>query len=167
LAISGRVIKIGDNISTDHIIPGRYFHLRSDLEKLSEHALEDVVENFHEKAKGGVILVGGSNFGIGSSREHAPIVLKMSGVKAVVAKSFARIFFRNAINIGLPVIIVDTTRIFDGDDIIIDLEKGVLREKRDSYKLNFPPLDIRIQSIIDEGGIVNYIKKHGDISFEM
>ncbi|WP_422822122.1 3-isopropylmalate dehydratase [Thermodesulfobium acidiphilum] len=165
--ISGRVIKVQDNISTDHIIPGRYFHLRSDLKKLSEHTLEDVVENFYEKAKNGVILVGGSNFGIGSSREHAPIVLKMSGVKAVVAKSFARIFFRNAINIGLPVIIVDTSKIFDGDDITIDLEKGVLRERRDSYKLNFPPLDIRIQSIIDEGGIVNYIKKHGDISFEM
>ncbi|AWB10127.1 MAG TPA: 3-isopropylmalate dehydratase [Thermodesulfobium narugense] len=167
MIISGRVIKVQDNISTDHIIPGRYFHLRSDLKKLSEHTLEDVVENFYEKAKNGVILVGGSNFGIGSSREHAPIVLKMSGVKAVVAKSFARIFFRNAINIGLPVIIVDTSKIFDGDDITIDLEKGVLRERRDSYKLNFPPLDIRIQSIIDEGGIVNYIKKHGDISFEM
>jgi len=102
--IRGRVWKFGDNISTDHIAPGRYFHLRNNLEELAKHVLEDAMEDFAKKVQKGDIIVAGKNFGLGSSREHAARIIKIAGVSCIVAKSFARIFYRNAINVGLPVI---------------------------------------------------------------
>ena len=109
MAWKGRALKLGDDISTDHIIPGRFAHLRSNLPELAKHVLEDVQPDFLSKFKPGDFLVAGRNFGLGSSREHAPLVLKMAGVRAVLAGSASRIFFRNAINQGLPVLICDIT----------------------------------------------------------
>ena len=105
--LKGKAWKFGDNISTDHIAPGRLFHLRSNLPELAKHVLEDARPEFAGSMQKGDFVVGGKNFGLGSSREHAPTIIKMAGISAVLAKSFARIFFRNAINVGLPVIVCD------------------------------------------------------------
>src|SRR3972149_6657778 len=113
----GRAWKFGDNISTDLIAAGRYYHLRSNLPELAKHTLEDARADFAPNAKAGDFVVGGRNFGKGSSREHAPIVIKMCGTRAVLAKSFARIFYRNCINIGLPAVVVDTDQIAEPDDL--------------------------------------------------
>ena len=135
--LQGKAHKFGDSISTDHIIPGRYAHLRSNLPELAKHVLEDADVNFVKKVKPGDFVVGGSNFGLGSSREHAPLVIKMAGVSAILAKSVARIFFRNAINLGLPVLICDTDKINDGDELEIDLTAGTVRDKTNGSVLTF------------------------------
>jgi 3-isopropylmalate/(R)-2-methylmalate dehydratase small subunit len=109
--LCGQAFKFGDNISTDHIVPGRLAHLRSNLPELAKHVLEDADPEFASKVQPGDFVVGGSNFGLGSSREHAPLVIKLAGVSAVLVKSVARIFFRNAINLGLPVLVCDTDKI--------------------------------------------------------
>jgi len=114
-ALRGRVFRFGNDISTDLITAGRYMHLRKNLPELAKHALEDADPAFVQRVQPGDFVVAGTNFGMGSSREHAPLVLKLNGVAAVLAKSCARIFFRNAINIGLPVLICDTDRIGAGD----------------------------------------------------
>jgi 3-isopropylmalate/(R)-2-methylmalate dehydratase small subunit len=160
--LTGNAIRFGDNISTDLLIPGRYMYLRSNLDELATHACEDVDPNFVSRVRKGDFVVGGRNFGLGSSREHAAIVLKMNGVAAVVAQSFARIFFRNAINIGLPVIITDTTNIKDGDEIEIDLKSGTLRDNTSGNRLNFSKLPPAMLKILDEGGLIPYVRKYGD-----
>src|SRR5699024_5037693 len=124
----GKAFKFGDGISTDHIAPGRLFHLRSNLEEFSKHVLEDADPNFASSMKKGDFVVAGSNFGLGSSREHAPQIIKIAGVGAVIAKSFARIFYRNAINIGLLLIECDTDKIDAGDELELDVQKGVLKD---------------------------------------
>jgi 3-isopropylmalate/(R)-2-methylmalate dehydratase small subunit len=161
--LKGKAHKFGDNISTDHIIPGRYAHLRSNLEELARHVLEDTDPNFVSKVKPGDFVVGGSNFGLGSSREHAPLVIKMAGVNAILAKSVARIFFRNAINLGLPVLICDTDKIDDGDELEIDLSEGTVRDKTNGSVLTFGKIPEVMRRILDEGGLIPYIQKHGDI----
>src|SRR4030042_2002014 len=138
--LQGKAHKFGDSISTDHIIPGRYAPLRSNLPELARHVLEDADVNFVKKVKSGDFVVGGSNFGLGSSREHAPLVIKIAGVSAILAKSVARIFFRNAINLGLPVLICDTDKINDGDELEIDLPAGPIREKTTSSVQTFNPI---------------------------
>jgi 3-isopropylmalate/(R)-2-methylmalate dehydratase small subunit len=162
IMLKGKVIRFGDNISTDLLIPGRYMHLRSNLPELAKHACEDVDAEFVNKVRAGDFVVGGRNFGLGSSREHAAIVLKMNGVGAVIAKSFARIFFRNAINIGLPVIITDTENIHEGDELEIDLETGTLRDLTSGDNYTFGKLPHVMLNILDEGGLVAYVKKYGD-----
>jgi 3-isopropylmalate/(R)-2-methylmalate dehydratase small subunit len=162
--LRGRAHKCGDSISTDHIIPGRYAHLRSNLPELAKHVLEDADVNFVSKVKPGDFVVGGSNFGLGSSREHAPLVIKMAGVKAILAKSVARIFFRNAINLGLPVLICDTDKINDGDELEIDLTAGTVRDKTNGSVLIFGRIPDVMLKILDEGGLIPYIQKHGDIT---
>src|SRR4030043_1439924 len=127
--LKGKALKFGDGISTDHIIPGRYAHLRSNLPELAKHVLEDTDVNFAKNVKHGDFVVGGNNFGLGSSREHAPLVIKMAGGSAILAKSGARVFFRNAINLGLPVLICDTDVIADGDTLEIDLQAGTILDK--------------------------------------
>lgn len=122
--VSGTVWRFGEGISTDHITPGRYYHLRGDLPALAEHALEDADPAFAEQAQPGDIIVAGKNFGQGSSREHAALVLKERGIPAVLAPSFARIFFRNAVNVGVIPITCDTEGFESGDEIEIDLEGG-------------------------------------------
>ncbi len=156
----GKSFKFGDDISTDLIIPGRYFHLRSDMQKLAEHVLEDADPDFAGKVKPGDFVVGGKNFGLGSSREHAPAVLKIAGAGAVLAKSFARIFFRNSINIGLPVMICDTDKIESGDILEIDFKKGIINNRTGNLKLEFNPLPEVMIKILNDGGLINHIIKN-------
>jgi 3-isopropylmalate/(R)-2-methylmalate dehydratase small subunit len=160
--LKGHAFKFGDNISTDHIIPGRYAYLRSNLPELAKHVMEDADPDFACKVNKGDFVVGGSNFGLGSSREHAPLVIKMAGVSAVLAKSVARIFFRNAINLGLPVLICDTDGIEDGDELEVDLAKGTVYDKTRGEELTFDRLPKVMLDILDRGGLVPYIQKYGD-----
>jgi 3-isopropylmalate/(R)-2-methylmalate dehydratase small subunit len=160
--LKGRAFKFGDSISTDHIIPGRFAYLRSNLPELAKHVMEDADPEFVAKVKKGDFIVGGNNFGLGSSREHAPLVIKMAGVSAILAKSVARIFFRNAINLGLPVLICNTDGIDDGDQLEVDLAGGTAYDKTKGEKLTFSKLPKVMLDILDEGGLVPYIQKHGD-----
>jgi 3-isopropylmalate/(R)-2-methylmalate dehydratase small subunit len=161
--LRGKAFKFGDGISTDHIIPGRYASLRSNLDELARHVLEDADPTFVSRVKEGDFIVAGNNFGLGSSREHAPLVIKMAGVSAILAKSVARIFFRNAINLGLPVLICDTDSIDDGDELEIDLSAGTVRDVTNGQKLTFGKIPKVMLRILDEGGLIPYIKKHGDL----
>ena len=160
--LRGKAFKFGDNISTDHIVPGRLLHLRSNLPELAKHTLEDADPTFAQRVKKGDFVVAGNNFGLGSSREHAPLVIKMSGVSAILAKSAARIFFRNAINIGLPVLICDTENINDGDELEVDLGLGKIKNLTSGAELSFSPIPEIMLHILNEGGLVPYIKKHRD-----
>src|SRR5512137_1953805 len=137
--LKGKAFKFGDNISTDLIVPGRLFHLRSNLPELAKHVLEDADPTFASKMSKGDFVVGGRNFGLGSSREHAPTIIKLAGVSAVIAKSFARIFFRNCINVGLPAVIIDTDKIDDGDELEMDLTAGTLHNVTKNETHTFPP----------------------------
>ncbi|HXY74903.1 MAG TPA: 3-isopropylmalate dehydratase small subunit [Dehalococcoidales bacterium] len=161
--LKGKAFKFGDSISTDHIIPGKYAYLRSNLPELAKHVMEDADTTFAARVKEGDFIVGGNNFGLGSSREHAPLVIKMAGVKAILAKSVARIFFRNAINLGLPVLICDTDQIADGDTLEIDLKSGVITDVSNGKKLTFGAIPDVMLKILDEGGLLPYIEKHGGI----
>ena len=161
--MAGRAWKFGDGISTDHIAPGRFFHLRSNLPELSKHVLEDARADFAPNVKKGDFVVAGRNFGLGSSREHAPTIIKMAGVEAVIAKSFARIFYRNCVNIGLPVIIADTDQIDEGNMLEVDLSTGKVRNVTKITELNFPPLPDIMTKILQEGGLIPYIHKYGGL----
>ena len=160
--LKGRAFKFGDSISTDHIIPGRFAPLRRNLPELAKHVLEDADPTFASRVKAGDFVVGGDNFGLGSSREHAPLVIKMAGVSAVLAKSAARIFFRNAINLGLPVLICDTDKIGDGDELEVDLAAGTVRDTTNGRELTFGRIPRVMLHILDGGGLLPYIQKHGD-----
>ena len=160
--LKGKVFKFGDSISTDHITPGRLLHLRSNLPELARHVLEDADPTFAERVANGDFIVAGKNFGLGSSREHAPLVIKMSGVSAVLAKSVARIFFRNAINVGLPVLICDTDMIDDGDKLEVNLETGEISDLIKKVQLSFSKMPEIMLHILDEGGLIPYIKKYKD-----
>ncbi len=160
MKIKGIAHKYGNNIDTDQIIPARYLNT-SDPKELAKHCLEDIDKNFLKKIKKGDILITGKNFGCGSSREHAPIAIKGAGISCIIAVSFARIFFRNAINIGLPILESEETskNIKNGDKISIDLSKGVIKNftRKENYKTqSFPPF---IQKLIKAGGLMKYIKK--------
>ena len=159
--MKGKAFKFGDNISTDHIAPGRLFHLRSDLQEFAKHVLEDADENFAKNMNKGDFVVAGNNFGLGSSREHAPQIIKIAGVGAVIAKSFARIFYRNAINIGLPIIECPEAAkaITAGDEVEVDFDSGIITNKTtgQSYEGQaFPPF---MQKIISAGGLIPYINQ--------
>jgi 3-isopropylmalate/(R)-2-methylmalate dehydratase small subunit len=160
--LRGRAFKFGDSISTDLITPGRLAHLRSNLPELAKHVLEDADPTFAFRAKPGDFVVAGSNFGLGSSREHAPLVIKLAGVSAILAKSVARIFFRNAINLGLPVLICDTDKINDGDDLEVDLAAGTVNDITSGNRLTFGKIPKVMLNILDEGGLIPYIQKYGD-----
>jgi 3-isopropylmalate/(R)-2-methylmalate dehydratase small subunit len=160
MQVKGKAIKYGDNIDTDVIIPARYLNI-SDTKELAAHCMEDIDTDFVKKVEKGDIMVGGSNFGCGSSREHAPVVIKESGISCVIAKTFARIFFRNAINIGLPILECEeaSERIADSDIIAVNFDTGVIQNvtKNESYQAQpFPPF---IQEIIAEGGLLKSIRK--------
>lgn len=160
--LKGHAFKFGDNISTDHIIPGRYAHLRSNLPELAKHAMEDADPEFPQKVNKGDFIVGGNNFGLGSSREHAPLVIKISGVSAILAKSVARIFFRNAINQGMPVLICDTDKINYGDELEINLSRGIVTNLTTKDQLTFGKIPQVMLNILNEGGLIPYINKYGD-----
>ena len=159
--LTGRAFKFGDNISTDDIIPGRLAHLRSNLSELAKHVMEDADPTFAARVKPGDFIVAGTNFGLGSSREHAPLVIKMAGVSAILAKSVARIFFRNAINLGLPVLLCETDSINDGDELEIDLKAGTIRDMTNGNQLTLAKIPEIMLHILDEGGLLPYIQKHG------
>ncbi len=160
--LRGKAFKFGDSISTDHIVPGRLLHLRSSLPELAKHVFEDTDPTFAERVTSGDFIVAGKNFGLGSSREHAPLVIKMSGVSAVLVKSVARIFFRNAINVGLPVLICDTDLIDDGDQLEVNLKTGEISDLTKKVKLSFNRMPEVMLRILDEGGLIPYIKKYKD-----
>ena len=166
MILHGKAWKFGDGISTDLIAPGRYFHLRSDLNELAKHVLEDADPQFASKVGKGDIVAGGRNFGLGSSREHAPTIIKLAGASCVLAKSFARIFFRNAINIGLPAIECDTDKIAAGDELEVNVDKGVIRNVTKKVDIKFAPLPKAMTQILQDGGLVEHIKKHGDFKIE-
>jgi len=160
--LKGRAFKFGDSISTDHIVPGRLAHLRSNLPELAKHVMEDADPTFASRVKPGDFIVAGGNFGLGSSREHAPLVIKIAGVSAILAKSVARIFFRNAINLGLPVLICDTDKIDDGDELEVDLANGTIKDITNGNRLTFSKIPEAMLRILDEGGLIPYIQKYGD-----
>lgn len=160
--LRGRVFKFGDSISTDLIAPGRLARLRSNLPEMAKHVLEDADPSFASRVRPGDFIAGGSNFGLGSSREHAPLIIKMAGVSAILAKSVARIFFRNAVNQGLPVLICDTDKIDDGDELEIDLSAGTVRDITNGNQLTFGKIPEVMLRILDEGGLIPYIQKYGD-----
>lgn len=161
MIIRERAIKYGDNIDTDVIIPARYLNTTEDRE-LASHCFEGLDKDFKEKVKERKIIVAGNNFGCGSSREHAPLSIKASGVKAIIASSFARIFFRNAINIGLPVItsIEAASFIQDEDELEIDLNSGKIKDITKDKIFYINPLPEFIQGIIRSGGYVNFTREN-------
>ena len=163
MILSGKAWKFGDNISTDHITPGRFYHLRSNLEELTKHVFEDIAPGFSSKVSHGDIIVGGKNFGLGSSREHAPLIIKMAGIDAVVADSFARIFYRNAINVGLAAIICPVDDIDEGDEIEIKVDEGQFLDKTKGIEKRFSPLPPIMREILREGGLDRYIRKYGEL----
>ncbi len=164
MRIEGKSIKLGDNINTDFIISGRYKFAITDMKELAKHIMEDIDPEFPKKiVPGKSIMVAGSNFGMGSSREQAPLVIKEAGILAVVASSFARIFYRNGFNIGLPLIEVDTSKIEENDFLDIDLDSGVFKNLTKNYEVKIKPLPPFMQDLLKEGGVVNYYKKYGEL----
>jgi 3-isopropylmalate/(R)-2-methylmalate dehydratase small subunit len=161
--MEGKVWKFGDAISTDHIIPGRYFYLRSNLPELSKHILEYEKPGFSEMVSSGDFIVAGQNFGLGSSREHAAIVIKMNGIQGVLAKSFARIFYRNCFNNGLPAIICDTEKFSEGDVIELFVEEGKIINHTRNESVLFAPLPPVMKRILSDGGLVEHVKKYRDL----
>ena len=161
---TGHAHKFGDGISTDLIAPGRLMHLRSNLPEMAKHVLEDADPEFPKKVRPGDFVVGGGNFGCGSSREHAPTIIKLAGVRAVLAKTFARIFFRNCINIGLPAIVCDTDGISEGDELSLDMSAGIVRNVTRGKDIRFAPIPESMRKVLDAGGLVAYIEKHGGLN---
>ena len=154
-----KVWRYGDHVDTDVIIPARYLNI-SDFKELAEHAMEDIDTTFAPKVQPGDIMVAGKNFGCGSSREHAPMVIKVKGTKCIIADSFARIFYRNAINIGLPLLEIgeDSAKIKAGDVLSVDLETGDIVNTTTGVTIKAQPLPGFIQDIARAGGLINYVK---------
>jgi len=162
MELKAKAFKYGDDINTDYIISGKYKFKSADMEAMAAHAMEDLDPEYYQKVKPeGGFLVAGKNFGMGSSREQAPLVLIHSNTRAVLAKSFARIFFRNAINTGLPVIECDTDAIDDGDELELDLKAGVVRDVTKGIEIPFAPLPPVMEQLLADGGLVEHFKKHG------
>lgn len=164
MKIEGRVIKFGDNIDTDVIIPARYLNT-SDPKELAKHCMEDADSTFVDRVKVGDIIVAGTNFGCGSSREHAPLAIKAAGVSCVIADSFARIFYRNAINIGLPILEVSLEKkVKDGDLVTVDLDRGIVEVNGEKFQAQaFPP---ELMEIMQSGGLIEYVKKELEVGEE-
>lgn len=163
MIIKGKAHKFGDDINTDYIISGKYKFKTLDFNEMSKHLFEDLDPDFYKKINPGDIIVAGKNFGCGSSREQAPLVIKHAGISLVIAKSFARIFYRNSINVGLPLLEADTDQIDQGDDLEVDLFQGKIYNKTKdiiiSSKNTFPEIMVKI---LQAGGLVEYLKKEGD-----
>ncbi|MBO9369747.1 MAG: 3-isopropylmalate dehydratase small subunit [Chloroflexi bacterium] len=164
--LRGKVWRFGDGISTDHITPGRYYHLRGDLKALAEHTLEDADPEFARNARPGDFVVAGKNFGQGSSREHAALVLKERGIQAVIAPSFARIFFRNAVNVGLMPIICDTEGFETGDEIEVDVVEGRVRNLTRNFERTFRPLPPVMRAILASGGLIPHVLRYGGFRWQ-
>ncbi|HDQ06813.1 MAG TPA: 3-isopropylmalate dehydratase small subunit [Candidatus Bathyarchaeota archaeon] len=160
LTIKGKATKFGDNVDTDVILPGPYL-VHTDPNELAKHAMEGLDAKFAERAAEGVIVVGGKNFGCGSSREQAPIALKYAGVKCVLAESFARIFYRNSITIGLPVLVCTgvSGTVGEGDMLVVELQTGKVEDKTNGSVLQAIKLPEFIMEILDDGGLIEHLKR--------
>ncbi len=156
-----RKLKQENDINTDYIISGRYKFKIQDPYELAKHVMEDLDPEFYSKVKKGDFLVAGTNFGCGSSREQAPMAIKYAGISAVIAKSFARIFYRNCFNLGLPLVECDTDQISDGDELEIDLDNGILKNKTKNKDIKIKPFPPTMQTLLSDGGLVEHFKKHG------
>ncbi|UCH12949.1 MAG: 3-isopropylmalate dehydratase small subunit [Candidatus Omnitrophota bacterium] len=185
MELKGKAHKFGDDVNTDYIISGRYKFKIQDPHELAKHLMEDLKSDFYKKisaggesasAKGrcapgakrgkrGDFIVAGRNFGCGSSREQAPLAIKYAGVCAVLAKSFARIFFRNSINIGLMLLECDTDAISDGDYLLVNIKRGLVYNKTKNMKIQIRPLPNFILKILKDGGLVNHFKRHKGFKF--
>lgn len=164
--LKGKVHKFGDDVNTDYIISGRYKFKTLDMKELAKHVMEDLDPDFYSKVSPGDFIVAGRNFGCGSSREQAPLAILNANISAVIAKSFARIFYRNCINTGLPVIECDTDQIDPGDELEVNLQAGVLYNKTKGIELKITPLPDVMLKILSEGGLVEHFKKHGGFKFD-
>ncbi|MGI6253070.1 MAG: 3-isopropylmalate dehydratase [Aminivibrio sp.] len=158
--ISGKVHKFGDDINTDYIIAGKYTKTL-DFSTLAEHVFEDIAPGFSKQVRPGDVVAAGKNFGCGSSREQAPIAIKYAGVSAILAKSYSRIFFRNAINQGIPAFICDTDAMEPGDEITVNIEESFAELPGKGVKIPLTPLSPVMLDILEEGGLVKYLKKNG------
>jgi len=161
MSIQGKVFKFGDNINTDYIISGRYKFSVTDMNELKKYLFEDVRKGFYDEiVPGKSIVAAGQNFGCGSSREQAPWVIKEAGICCVIAQSFARIFYRNAFNIGLLLIEADTLAMNEGDELTVDLKTSTITNAAGTLKVGFTPLPDFMKMLVDEGGIINLITQH-------
>ena len=158
--------KPNDDINTDYIISGRYKFKISDMDELAKHVMEDISPDFAIRVREGDMVIAGYNFGCGSSREQAPRALKAAGIAAIVAKSYARIFYRNSFNIGLPLVTCDTDWIIDGEVVTVDFENGKVSGAGSGGSAEFRPLPKTMQVLLEDGGLIPHIKKHGGFSFE-
>jgi len=166
MIIKGKVHKLGDDINTDDIIAAKYL-VSTDAQELGKHCLESIRPDFVSKVSAGDIVVAGKNFGCGSSREHAPLAIKGCGIQAVVAKSFAGIFFRNAINIGLPFLeLAEVGDIQEGDSLEIDLSGGIIQNLTQNKTYSAQAFPEFLQEIIAAGGLINYIKRRYNLSVQ-
>ena len=160
MAIRGKAVKFGDNVDTDVILPGEYLVL-TDPTELAKHAMEGLDSTFAKRVQGGAIIVAGKNFGCGSSREQAPLALKHAGVKCVLAESFARIFYRNAITIGLPVLECSevSRRVEEGDELVVELRAGKVKNKSNNLTLRATQLPKFIMEILEDEGLIEYLRR--------
>ncbi|MEW6192137.1 MAG: 3-isopropylmalate dehydratase small subunit [Bacillota bacterium] len=165
MRLHGRAHKFGDDVNTDYIISGKYKFKTLDMNELARHVMEDLDPDFYQKIRPGDFVVAGANFGCGSSREQAPLAIKHARIGAVLAKSFARIFFRNAINTGLPVVECDTDQIQPGDELVVDLVAGVIENRTRGIKIPVKPLPPVMLKILADGGLVAHFKKYGGFNF--
>jgi 3-isopropylmalate/(R)-2-methylmalate dehydratase small subunit len=167
MSIRARAFKFGDDINTDYIISGKYKFKSNDMTDMARHAMEELDPHYYERVSPeGGILVAGTNFGCGSSREQAPLVLIHSNTRAVLAKSFARIFYRNAVNTGLPLVQCDTERVNEGDEVEVDLEAGIVRNLTSGEEIPFAPLPSVMTQLLVDGGLAAHFRKHGGFALE-
>lgn len=164
--LKGKAHRFGDDINTDYIISGKYKFKTLDMDELARHVMEDLDPDFYRKIAPGDFIVAGRNFGCGSSREQAPLAIKHAGISAVLAKSFARLFYRNAINTGLPVVECDTDQIDPGDELEVDLQSGLITNRTKGKTLPVKPLPPVMIKILNDGGLVAHFRKHGGFKLE-
>ena len=162
MSLEAKAFKFGDAINTDYIISGKYKFKSNDMNEMAHHAMEELDPNYYDRVhEDGGFIVAGSNFGMGSSREQAPLVLIHSNTKAVIAKSFARIFYRNAINTGLPVVECDTDLIDEGDELSLDIEAGILKDLTKNIEIPFAPLPPVMAKLLADGGLAAHFRANG------
>lgn len=166
MKLAGKCHKFGNDVNTDYIISGRHKFKTLDMKELAQHVMEDLDPEFYNRISQGDFIVAGTNFGCGSSREQAPLAIINADIGAVIAKSFARIFYRNCINTGLPLIECDTDQINAGDQLKIDLDQGTLLNETTGAVIKISPLPPVMLKILSEGGLVEHFKKHGTFQFE-
>ena len=165
MEFNGKAFKFGNDVNTDYIISGKYKFKTLDMRELAKHVMEDLDADFHSKITKGDFIIAGTNFGCGSSREQAPLAIKYADVSAVLAKSFARIFYRNAINTGLPVVECDTDLIDAGDELTVDLAAGVINNKTKNITIPVKPLPAVMIKILNDGGLAAHFQKYGGFNF--